>query len=320
MKILITGSFGQVGSKILENLPDNGDTIRCFDLKNRRTKKLARKYSDKFDIIWGDVRNKNDVSKALEDIDIIIHLAYILPPITTKNLKLAKEVNIEGTKNILEIAKSQKKQPKILFTSSVIIYGDTRDKQQPITVDEELNPTDYYAQHKVECMKLIKESNLDYSIFVLGVIPPIHKLVYDPMMYEVPIETQIELLHEEDAGIAFVHALNTASIWNKTWHIAGGPSCRLNYLDFVQISMKAMGLGELPLEAFGGASYHSSLMSSELSNEILNYQKHTYDEILHDMASANRFLISIIKILRPLVRKVLINQSPYYKKNKKENN
>ncbi|MBN1329046.1 MAG: NAD(P)-dependent oxidoreductase [Candidatus Heimdallarchaeota archaeon] len=311
MNILITGPFGQVGSNILEKLPTNKYNIKCFDIKNNHTRKVARKYRSKIDICWGDIRNVDELELAFNEPDIIIHLAYIIPPINEKNLKYAEEVNISGTRNVLDLAIKQSKLPKILFASSVIIYGDTRKKTQPISVDEEFKPIDYYAHHKVQCMQMIKESGLNYSIFVLGVVPPIHKLIYDPMMYEVPIETKIELIHEKDVGLAFINALENEKIWNRTWHIGGGPSCRLNYLDFVQSSMTNMGLGTIPLNAFGGSSYHSSLLNSEESNLFLNYQKHSYEDILRDMYCANRLAISLIRCFKPIIKKFLIKQSPY---------
>ncbi len=315
MNVLITGAFGVIGSNLLETLEDKDFNVRCFDIKTRKTRKNARRFRRKFDIVWGDIRNKEDVAKAVSDQDFIIHLAYFLPPINNKNRMDATEVNITGTKNIIESAKNQTTPPKLIFASSVAIYGDTRGKHQPITTNEKPNPVDDYSKHKVECMNLIKQSNLTYSIYILGVIPPVKELMYDAKMFDVPINTNIELLHPFDVGTAFVNGLLSEKIWNTTLHIAGGSSCRLNYRNFVNSTMKAMGIGSIPDEAFGGNIYHSSYLSSEESNEILNYQHHSYDDIISDMRKYNKLVISIAKLLRPIIRRFILHQSPYYKIN-----
>ncbi len=315
MNVLVTGAFGLVGSNLLEALENTDFNVRCFDIKTRKTRKNSRRFRNKYDIIWGDIRNKEDVSKAVANQDFIIHLAFSLPPINDTNRMVATEVNITGTKNIIESARNLATPPKLIFASSVAIYGDTREKHQPINISEKSNPTDDYSKHKVECMNLIKQSELTYSIYVLGVIPPVKELMYDAKMFDVPIDTNIELLHPADVGVAFVNGLTNEKIWNKTLHIAGGPSCRLNYRNFVNTTMKAMGIGSIPDEAFGGRIYHSSFLNSEESNEILNYQHHSYNDIISDMRKYNKLVISIAKLLKPIIRRFILNQSPYYKKN-----
>ncbi|MHA1157046.1 MAG: NAD-dependent epimerase/dehydratase family protein [Candidatus Heimdallarchaeota archaeon] len=315
MNVLITGAFGLIGSSLLETLENEDFNVRCFDVKTRKTRKRAKKFRNKFEIIWGDIRNKEDVTKAVADQDFIIHLAFFLPPINDENRRDATEVNITGTKNIIESARNLTKPPKLIFASSVAIYGDTREKHQPINTNEKPNPTDNYSKHKVECMNLIKQSNLTYSIYILGVITPVKELMYDAKMFDVPIDTNIELLHPFDVGAAFANGLTNEKIWNKTLHIAGGPSCRLNYRNFVNSTMKAMGIGSIPDEAFGGSIYHSSFLSSEESNKMLNYQHHSYDDIISDMRKYNELVISIAKLLKPIIRRFILNQSPYYKKN-----
>ncbi|MBD3190831.1 MAG: NAD-dependent epimerase/dehydratase family protein [Candidatus Heimdallarchaeota archaeon] len=312
MNILITGAFGQLGSKIIERLINSNHSICCFDVKNRRTKRKARKFKRKVNILWGDIRNENAVRKAVVNQDLIIHLAFHLPPITQANESSARAINVGGTKNLLAVAKQQTNKPKFLFASSVVIYGDVRDKQQPINPDKEPQPVDCYAKQKVECMHLIKNSGLDYSIFVLGVVPPVTNLAPDPTIFEIPFDTKVELLHEDDAAQAFANAVSNEQIWNQVLHIAGGPSCRLQYGEFIQRTMSVMGIGSLPEKAFGGANYHCCLLSSEKSQAILDYQKHSFEDILSDMENQNKFLIFLIKIFRPLVRRFFLKQSPYF--------
>ncbi|MFW9923325.1 MAG: NAD-dependent epimerase/dehydratase family protein [Candidatus Thorarchaeota archaeon] len=319
MNILITGAFGVLGTSILKHLVNSDHTIICLDLIKRRTLKNASKLRKYFKIYWGDIRNEKLVEKIIsqEKIDLVVHLAYILPPITSKNYKYARSINVEGTRNLITKVKSQTIPPKVIFASSVSIYGDVREQKQPIKTDTKPNPVDEYAKMKVECMNLFQESGIDYSFFVFSVIVPIKQSSLDPKMFELPIDTKIEILHEDDAGLAVVNALDRNDIWKKTFHISGGPSCRVIYLDFIQNSMKSIGLGELPMEAFGGNLYHSAWMSSEESNNLLQYQNHNFQEILTDLQNSNKTITKIVSKFQRPIRNFLLNKSPYYKKNKR---
>ncbi|MCG3253700.1 MAG: NAD-dependent epimerase/dehydratase family protein, partial [Candidatus Heimdallarchaeota archaeon] len=87
MKILLTGAFGNVGSSTLAELVKRDHNIRCFDIptrKNKRTAKKFKKFSNKLEIIWGDLRNPLQVVDAVEGIDVVIHLAAIIPPLANE--------------------------------------------------------------------------------------------------------------------------------------------------------------------------------------------------------------------------------------------
>lgn len=316
MNILITGAFGVLGTNVLKHLLNSKHNIICLDLIRMRTLRNAAKFRKHFKIYWGDIRNEKSVTKILEkeNIDIIIHLAFILPPITMNNYNYAQSVNIEGTKKLISIIKNINPTLKVIFASSVSIYGDVREKKQPIKSDTKPNPSDDYAKMKVECMKLFKDSGINYLFLIFSVIVSMKQTGFDPKMFEVPIDTKIEILHEYDAGLAIVNALERNDIWNKTYQISGGPSCRIMYIDFIQDSMRSMGLGELPIEAFGGKLYHSAWMNTEESNEILHYQNHTYQEIIDGLRNNNKAMVKLASKFHRSIRKLLLNKSPYYKK------
>ncbi|HUU77049.1 MAG TPA: NAD(P)-dependent oxidoreductase [candidate division Zixibacteria bacterium] len=319
-KILLTGAFGNVGTSTLEELikMDN-HFIRCFDIPTKANKKKAKKfqqYNDKVEIFWGDLRDQFEVEKAVEDIDAIIHLGAIIPPLANNRPEIAEPVNVGGTKNIITAIKKQTDQPKLIFSSSVATYGDVRYKglDYVIQTTDEFNPSpfDHYARHKIKCEEMIKSSGINWSIFRFSAIPPLDQGL-DPLMFEVPLDTPIEYTHTKDTGLALAKAVTNDFIWGKILHIAGGPINRVSYEDFVGRMLDAMGIGRLPKEAFGNEPFHCGYMDTTESQRILQYQNRTFDDYLKFYKKRLAFARILAIIFKPAVRSWLLRKSPHYR-------
>ena len=199
MKILITGGFGNVGSNTLIELLAKNHTVSVFELKNKRTAKLAQKWQPKLNqIFWGDIRNLEDLQPAVQGQDAVIHLAAIIPPGTYKHPQYSYEVNVGGMQNIIQAIKncgSEEERPKLIFTSSVSVHGNRQNLDPPVSVTDAINPSDDYSHHKVECEKLLDEtrSEIDWTILRLGVIAPVSLTTgFDPIMFDIGLKNRIE--------------------------------------------------------------------------------------------------------------------------------
>jgi len=322
--ILITGAFGLIGKSVLNYF--NSDermkkleeklgkvTIFCLDLPTKNSKKSVRKFkkNNQIKIKYGDIRNKNLIEQLVKDMDVIFHLAFQLPPIIDENEPIIRTINVDGLINIINSINNLNQSTKIIYPSSIDMYGYVKKENQPIIIGNPTNPTDHYGRHKEECVRLLKESNITHSVFVLTVVPPLHYLAQNPAMFDVEVDSNVELVHEDDVAKAFYNALQTEKVWNKTLHIAGGENCRLSYLEFINKMMVASGIGTLSRDLFKGNKYHFAFMDTTESQEILNYQDHSTEDIISDMKKNNKLTFSIIKLLKPIVRRFLINQSPY---------
>jgi len=207
MKVLLTGAFGNIGSSTLNELLDRGHQVRCFDVKTRENMKAARKIKGKAEVFWGDLRSSEDVNEAVRGQEAVVHLAFVIPTLSSTgvssedNPEWAREINVGGTKRILEAMRAQPSPPKILFSSSLHIYGRTNDQPPPRLVTDPPKPIEHYAKHKVECEQLIRDSDLTWSIFRLGAALPV-RLVVDPGMFDVPLDNRIEFVHTKDVGLA----------------------------------------------------------------------------------------------------------------------
>jgi nucleoside-diphosphate-sugar epimerase len=129
MKVLLTGAFGNVGQSALEELLRQGHQVRCFDLRTKANERAARRYGDRIEVMWGDLRRPEDVARAVEGRDVVVHLAFIIPKLSATGIEsearpdLAYQVNVEGTRNLIEAMKAQPRPPRLVFSSSLHVYG-----------------------------------------------------------------------------------------------------------------------------------------------------------------------------------------------------
>jgi len=318
MKILLTGAFGNVGTSTLKELVKREHYTRCFDLPTKKNKRIAKKFkrfNDKIEIVWGDLTNYTDVEKAVEGVEVIIHLAAIIPPFANKHPEIAEPVNVGGTKNIITAAQQQPKPPKIIFSSSVAVYGDVREKgfDYVIKTTDDLKPSshDFYARHKIKCEEMLKESGLTWLIFRFAAIPPFD-LKLDPIMFDVPLDTPMELCHTLDTGFALANAVESTEVWGKILHIGGGEKCRVPYSEYVGRILDEMGIGRLPEEAFGIEPFHCGYMDTTKTEKLLHFQRRTFDDLLKDVKKRFQWLKPLIVLFRPAIRSYLLKQSKYY--------
>lgn len=104
-KILITGGTGSLGKALTKRiLRENIDTIRIFSRDELKQSEMKNELEDKrLRFLIGDVRDKERLSRALENIDIVIHAAA-LKQITAAeyNPFEAVKTNIYGSQNLIE--------------------------------------------------------------------------------------------------------------------------------------------------------------------------------------------------------------------------
>jgi len=317
MKILLTWAFGNIGISTLRELLNRQYEVTVFEIKNRKNKKIAKQFKEKIEIIWGDLRNKEQVENAVNNQDIIIHLAAIIPPLADMHPELAEAVNIGGTLNLLDVMKKQEHKPKLIFTSSIAVYGDRRSNPM-IKITDPLNPSkgDFYAITKIKAEEMIKSSGLDFAIFRLTYITSIDKLDMDPLMFHMPLDTCIEICDTKDVGYALANAIECNEIWGKIFHIAGGERCRTIYDVYLNNMLELFGLGRdfLPKQAFEQKNFHCGFMDTSRSQTLLKYQRYTledyYNEVRLKIGSKKHF----VPIVKWAIRQNLLKRSDAYRR------
>jgi nucleoside-diphosphate-sugar epimerase len=321
VNVLITGAFGNLGTNALKKLVEQKHHVRCFDLETGANRKKASKYKSRFgdqiEVVWGDVRNNDDVAAAVRDRDVVVHLSFIMPPGSDDRPEWAREVNVGGTQKLIAAMKAQPNKPRIIFSSSFTVFGDTQAQEPPRRVTDPVVATDNYTAHKIECEKLCAESGLDWCVMRFGVVPPVSLGGVTPKMFAFPFKSRTEFAHPTDVGLAIANAVSSEEVWGKILLIGSGKDGQLYYGDFVNQMMEVMGVGRLPEEAFGSETAYMDWLDTEESQQLLQYQQHTFEEFAQDMSKLLGPAKYIMPLVRPFARRWILSKSPYYKASRK---
>ncbi len=156
MKCLVTGGAGFIGSHIIRHLLERGYETTCldnfdptYDINTKKGNISPFLENNNFELIEGDIRDRELLKKAITDIDYIFHEAALVSVVESmKNPARTIEINTIGTFNILEAAISGNVK-KVILASSAAVYGDSPvlpKKESMIPV-----PKSPYAISKLDC-------------------------------------------------------------------------------------------------------------------------------------------------------------------------
>jgi nucleoside-diphosphate-sugar epimerase len=313
MKVLLTGAFGNMGPNVIEALLEKGHQVRCFDRKTEATQAKSGRYAGRVEIAWGDLREAGSVADAVRDREVVLHLAFALPPFSEQRPDKAYEINVGGTRNILNAMKASSPSLKIIMTSTSSVFKLDPNNRSPRTAADPVEATDNYSKHKLECEQMVRESGLDWAIFRMGMLPTIVPDI-GFWIFFIPLDTQMQFLHPKDAGLALANAVSSKEIWGKTLLIgSGGQDSRICYRDFVKKYTRAVGIGMLPEKAFSTKPYYTVWMDTTESQTLLDYQRYSFSDFTREMPAMVGPRRYKVMLLRPRYRRKLLAQSPFMK-------
>lgn len=325
-KILLTGASGTIGKEIFKELLSRSEKYELTLLlrPSRKNERKFKPWKKNIDIIWGNIQNHDDVEKAVSNKGIIIHTAGVLPDTAIFEPEIAKLTNIGGTTNVLKAMKTQESNPKIIFTSSVAVYGKSVENPMVRISDPiDTNPKDTYAFTKIEAEKLIISSGMDYCIFRISYVASVDMLQFRPVMFHIPLNTWLEIIHVKDVAQAIVNSIDNNNIWGKCFNLGGGKDCQTNYFDNLNNYYEIMGLGRnfLPETAFAKEGYYSGIFDSQETQalqNLLNFQPSTLQDFYKEVKKWIGFKRYFAPLIRPLARWYILRKSEFYQKFKKK--
>ncbi|MEM2703846.1 MAG: NAD-dependent epimerase/dehydratase family protein [Candidatus Bathyarchaeia archaeon] len=226
--VLVTGGCGHIGSFVVRKLLEHDvasvrviDSLSAypFDQLNYFCKDLLE--DDRIEFIKGDIADKEIVKRALNNVDIVFHLAaYADVAATIYNPDEDFRTNIVGTYNILK-SSLEAGVKRYIFASSASVYGDQQPQNpsepQKFSEDMKPNPLSTYANSKLWGEN---QAKLFHDLYGLETVSLRYFSIYGPLQMPKPKS------HSWVIAIFLMRAIN-----NKPLRIYGGGQIR----DFIYV-------------------------------------------------------------------------------------
>lgn len=301
-----------------------GHAVSVFEVQNKRTEKLARKYRQRHVQAWfGDLRQAQDISRAVAGQDVVIHLAAILPPVSDAHPDLCMAVNVGGTAHLVNALHACTADPALVSVSSASVMGPTQRRTPPVRPDDPLAPLDVYSRSKIEAEALVAGSGLRYCILRLAAVLPT-ALNYASLIgmiklfFDMPLDARCEIVVDLDVAYALVSAaedlLGPGKLAGQRGFIAGGQArgCQMRTRDLVDAVFGPLGWRG-PAESLFSPdldSYYLDWYDTEKTQSILHYQRHSVQQWQANLMHRIRYVRPFLPLFEPVAMKWIEQQSP----------
>lgn len=149
-RILVTGGAGYIGCILVNRLLQAGYKVIILDklmFGVDPIKNFLQNPNPNLAVIIGDIQNEDDVNRALDNADAVIHLAAIVgDPACAADSDLAVSVNFNATVRLADLCKKRKIK-RFIFASTCSVYGV--GQKEILDEDAEVNPFSLYAETRL---------------------------------------------------------------------------------------------------------------------------------------------------------------------------
>ena len=219
--VLVTGGAGYLGSVLVDELLNMTCIGKVCVLDNLMYKQQSflhhfkHFHTNKFEFIYGDVRNSSLLQKYANKADVIIPLAAIVGfPACERDKLLATEVNL---KQVSSICKMVSDEQLIIYPNTNSGYG-VGSAGELCTEESPLNPISHYGRTKCDAEKAVLDSQKGLSLRLATVFGASARmridLLVNDFVYKACVDKSIVLfehtfkrnfIHVSDVASAFVH-------------------------------------------------------------------------------------------------------------------
>ena len=303
MKVLVTGGAGFIGSHIVEYLVQRGDDVTVLDNLNNGKMQNLSKVNNDVNFVNGDVRDYKLIERLAKDSDGVFHEAALVS--VPQSFEMQDEyfdVNVNGTENILKLAKEY--GFKVIYASSSSVYGNP--KQIPIKESDNRNPINPYAQTKLKA-ELLAEKYSQNDVHVIGLryfnvfgrrqskeYAGVIKLFLEriqqnkaPKINDDGLQTR-DFVYVEDVVKANILAMDS-NVKHQFFNVGVGYS--ISILDLANMVIDAHGLSLKPIHISQlPGDIQASQADLELIKKLLNWKaKIKLDDWLIEVISTKNF-------------------------------
>jgi nucleoside-diphosphate-sugar epimerase len=235
---LVTGALGCIGAWSCALLAEEGAYVVGYDL-GTDDRRLRLATDAEVPLEQGDITDRDALASVLDrhEITHVIHLAALLLPMIKRDPPHGTAVNIGGTVNVLDAAKTRGIQ--VAFASSVAAYSPVDGEGGAVPNDLVGHPTTYYGVHKQACEALARIFWEEEHVPSIGIRPCV---VYGPgrdngltasptlamaaaaagQSSRIAFGGRTQMQYAPDTARVFVAAARAATEGSRTYHL-GGP-------------------------------------------------------------------------------------------------
>jgi len=153
--VLVTGGTGFIGSFVAKDLLEHGHDVVAYDLSTDDSILAKLGVAEDVEIRRGDVTDPTDVVRAVRETGTthVVHLAALLTNTARENPRAAMDVNVAGTNNVFEAARTLSDQvERVAWASSAAIYAPPHNYDDGddwwVTEDDLVYPDTLYGASK----------------------------------------------------------------------------------------------------------------------------------------------------------------------------
>ena len=278
-KILITGGTGSLGQALTKKLLEfDLDTLRIFSRDEWKQSQMQEEFNDdRLRFFIGDVRDKERLSRALEDVNIVVHAAALKQvPVAEYNPFEAVKTNVYGSQNLIDSCLDADVEFVLAVGTDKAVspfntYGATKFLMERLFVSANY----YKGNHKVKflCVRygnVLGSRGSIVPVFVNQIKSGKKITVTDPSMtrFNITMEQALELiirsLKNGNGGEVFVPKLKAYTVENMM-------------LAITELLKSKNEIKRIPVRP--GEKFHESLISKD---ELRNTYESKLDYIIYD--------------------------------------
>ena len=209
--VLITGGAGYIGSVLAPHLLELGYNVTVLDnIRYNQSSLFGICYHPQFNFINGDVRDKDLLSYAVNNADIIIPLAASVgAPECSADPIYAQQVNVDAMRTLAGLVRDDQ---KVLYPNTNSGYG-IGEKTDFCTEESPLNPISLYGRTKVESEKILLSETNAISFRLATVFGPSSKMRVDLLVNNFTykaLNDGVLVLFEQNFRRNYIHVLDVA--------------------------------------------------------------------------------------------------------------
>ena len=197
--------------------------------------------------------------------------------------------------------------------------GNTQHLVPPVRVNWKTLATDNYTASKIESEKIVNQSGIKkYCITRLGAVMPSkgvwgHKtLMYG---FEIAFNSRIEMILDSDVGLAQITAVEKLRLNlidnGNTYFLGGGEKCRLQYGEFFNGLLKALGIPKLTKDCFTRKASFLDWLDTKKAQKDLKFQRFSYSDYLKIFKRNMKWYLPFTKLFGRIVKVFIRIKSPY---------